>query len=209
MRTIHRTLQRLTLAALAATAFLSQAEAAPIVSISPASQTIGVGGNAAVDIIVSGLSLTDPTGGFSLTLGFNNTFVSGVSFLNDPGTKMGAVPLDLSGGFSGGSLDLFFVADASATLASLAATEGTSFTLATLSFMGKAVGLSPLTLSNVVLSNWNGDSDLAGVSAVNGSICVSADGEACVINAIPEPETVLLLATGLVALALRRRRRAA
>ena len=209
MRTIHRTLQRLALAALAATAFLSQAEAAPVVSISPASQTIGIGANAAVDIIVSGLSLTDPTGGFSLTLGFNNSFVSGVSFLNDPGTKMGLVPLDLSGGFSGASLDLFFVADASATLASLAAAEGTSFTLATLSFKGIAEGLSPLTLSNVVLSNWNGDSDLAGVSAVNGSICVSANGEACVINAIPEPETVLLLASGLVALALRRRRRAA
>jgi hypothetical protein len=207
MKTIHRTLQRLALAALAATAFVSQAEAAPVVSISPASQTIGVGGNAAVDIIVSGLSLTDPTGGFSLTLGFNNSFVSGVSFMNDPGTKMGAVRLDLSGGFSGAALDLFFVADATATLASLAAAEGTSFTLATLSFKGIAEGLSPLTLSNVVLSNWNGDSDLAGVSAVNGSICVS-NGEACVINAVPEPETVLLLAGGLVALALRRRRAA-
>jgi len=208
MKTIHRTVQRLALAALAATAFLSQAEAAPVVSISPATQTIGVGGNAAVDIIVSGLSLSDPTGGFSLTLGFNNSFVSGVSFLNDPGTKMGAAPLDLSGGFTGGSLDLFFLADANAKLADLAASEGTSFTLATLSFKGIAEGLSPLTLSNVVLSNWNGDSDLAGVSALNGSICVS-NGEACVINAVPEPETVLLLAAGLVAVALRRRQRAA
>jgi len=207
MKTIHRTLQRLALAALAGTAFLSQAEAQPVVSISPATQTIGVGGNAAVDIIVSGLSLTDPTGGFSLTLGFNNSFVSGVSFLNDPGTKMGAAPLDLSGGFAGASLDLFFVADATATLASLAASEGTSFTLATVNFMGTAAGLSPLTLSNVILSNWNGDSTLAGVSAVNGEICVSANGEACAINAIPEPETILLLGTGLVALALRRRRR--
>jgi|RhiMethySRZTD1v2_1073278.scaffolds.fasta_scaffold424334_2 hypothetical protein len=209
MKTIHRTLQRLALAAVAATAFLSQAEAAPVVSVSPASQTIGVGGNAAVNIIVSGLSLTDPTGGFSLTLGFNNTFVSGVSFLNDPGHLMGLAPLDLSGGFGGGSLDLFFVADATATLATLAAAEGTSFTLATLSFMGTAAGLSPLTLSNVVLSNWNGDSTLAGVSAVNGSICVSVTGEPCVINAIPEPETMLLLATGLAALALRQRRRRA
>jgi hypothetical protein len=208
MKTIHRTLQRLALAVLAATAFLSQAEAQPVVSISPTTQTIGVGGNAAVNIIVSGLSLTDPTGGFSLTLAFNNTFVSGVSFMNDPGTKMGAAPVDLSGGFTGGSLDLFFAADASATLASLAASEGTSFTLATLSFMGVAQGLSPLTLSNVVLSNWDGSQDLAGVTSTNGQICVAEIGGTCAINAIPEPATMLLFATGLGALALRRRRAA-
>lgn len=208
MKSIHRTLQRLALAALAATAFLSQAEAQPVVTVSPATQTIGVGGNAAVNIIVSGLSLTDPTGGFSLTLGFNNSFVSGVSFLNDPGVKMGLLPLDLSGGFAAGTLDLFFVADASATLASLAAAEGTSFTLATVNFKGTAAGLSPLNLSNVVLSNWNGDSTLKGVTAVNGEICVSVTGQACAINAIPEPETMVLLATGLAALMLRRRRKA-
>ena len=209
MKSIPRTLQRLALAALAATAFLSQAEAAPVVSISPATQNVGVGGNAAVDIIVSGLSATDPTGGFSLTLGFNNSFVSGVSFLNDPGTKMGAVPLDLSGGFSGGSLDLFFVADVTATLASLAAAEGTSFTLATVNFMGVAAGLSPLTLSNVVLSNWNGTADLAGVTVTNGEICVGAIGATCAINPIPEPATMLLFAAGLGAVALRQRRRSA
>jgi len=208
MKTIHRTLQRLALAALAATAFLSQAEAQPVVSVSPATQTIGVGGNAAVNIIVSGLSLTDPTGGFSLTLGFNNTFVSGVSFLNDPGTKMGAAPLDLSGGFTGASLDLFFVADPTSTLASLAASEGTSFTLATLSFKGLSQGLSPLTLSNVVLSNSDGTLDLAGVTSVNGQICVGEVGAACTVSAIPEPATMLLFATGLGALALRRRRKA-
>ena len=208
MNSIHRTLRRLALAALAATGFLAQSEAAPVVSVSPATQTIGVGGNAAVNIIVSGLSLTDPTGGFSLKLGFNNSFVSGLTFLNDPGTKMGASPLDLSGGFSGNSLDLFFVADPSATLASLAAAEGTSFTLATLSFSGVAAGLSPLTLSNVVLSNWNGTQDLAGVTSVNGEICVAAAGGTCAINPIPEPETVLLLAAGLAAIALRRRRAA-
>ncbi|MEO7337454.1 MAG: PEP-CTERM sorting domain-containing protein [Caldimonas sp.] len=209
MKSIHRTIQRLALAALAATAFLSQAEAAgPVVTVTPATQTIGVTGMANVDIIVSGLSLTDPTGGFSLTLGFNNSFLSGASFMNDPGGTMGLAPLDLSLGFSGGSLDLFFVASESATLASLAAAEGTSFTLATLHFMGTAAGLSPLTLSNVVLSNWNGDSTLAGVTAINGDICVSVTGAPCAINPVPEPETMVLLATGLAALALRRRRRA-
>lgn len=201
MKSIHRTLQRLALAAFAATAFFSQAEAAPIVSISPASQNIGVGAPGSIDIIVSGLTV--PTGGFSLTLGFNNSFLSSVGFLNDPGVKMGALPLDLSGGFSGGSLDLFFAADASSTLLGLTASEGSSFTLAHVSFLGLANGLSPLTLSNVVLSNFDGTATLAGVTSTNGQICVGGN---CAINPIPEPETYLLFAAGLGALAMRRRR---
>lgn len=202
MKSIHRTLQRLALAALTATAFLSQVEAAPVVSISPATQNVAVGSPAAINIIVSGL--TDPTGGFSLTLGFNSSFLSGVSFVNDPLGKFGAVPLDLSLGFSGGSLDLFFVADVNSTPAGLSAAQGASFTLATVNFLGLSDGLSPLTLANVVLSNFDGSADLLGVTSTNGEICV---GRCDISTPIPEPETYLLFAAGLSALALRRRRR--
>jgi hypothetical protein len=163
MNGINRKLRGLALAALAATSLLSQA--APVVSVSPATQTIGIGDSASIAIIVTGL--TDPMGGFSLTLGFNDTFLSSVSFLNDPDGKFGTATLDLSDGFTGGSLDLFFVADADETEASLEAAQGQSFTLATVSFLGKANGLSPLRLSDVVLSNWNGDETLAGVGTRN------------------------------------------
>lgn len=201
MNGINRKLRGLALAALAATSLLSQA--APVVSVSPATQTIGIGDPASIAIIVSGL--TDPIGGFSLTLGFNNSFLSSVSFLNNPDGKMGATPLDLSNGFSGGSLELFFVADVNATENSLAAAQGVSFTLATVAFLGSANGLSPLKLADVVLSNWNGEQNLAGVGSRDGEICVGGDCSGNV-SEIPEPATLLLAGTALGALALRRRK---
>jgi hypothetical protein len=207
MKTISRTLRMLAASALAATVLLSQAVASPIVSISPGTQTIGVAGTATIDIIVSGLTQpADAVGGFSLALNYNNAILSGLSYTNDPDIKMGALPIDLSGGFIGGGvlyLDLFFVADPGETQASLAAAQGGSFRLATVSFTGLADGLSPLTLSDVILSNWDGTATLDGVTSQNGQVCVSSTGAPC---AVPEPGSVLLVATALGALAIRRRK---
>jgi len=203
MKTISRTLRMLAATALSATVLLSQAVASPIVSIVPNDQTINVGDPASIDIVVSGL--TDPVGGFSFTLTFNGVVLTGVAFKNDPGVKMGAAPLDMSGGFAGGTgspLDSFFVADVTETEASLSASEGASFILATVDFMGAANGLSLLTLTDVVLSNWNGDSTLEGVEVQNGRICVGGNCEL-----VPEPATLLLFGGALGGLAIIRRRR--
>lgn len=210
MKRINRTLRLLAVSAAALGALLSIAPAQAItVSISPAAQTIGVGDSASIDIIVSGLSQpADAMGGFQLVLGFNDTLLSGVSFTNDPDAKLGATPLDLSLGFSGGTLDLFFVADILEDQTSLAALQGASFTLARVSFAGLAIGLSPLTLSNVFLSNWDGTETFAGVTIQNGEICVAAPGaNGC--PRVPEPGTLALFSLGLLGLGLTRRRRVA
>jgi len=208
MKTISRTLRMLAATALSATMLLSQAVASPIVSIDPSDQTINVGDPASINIIVSGLDgLTGPVGGFQFKLVFNGVVLTGVTYTNDPGGKMGAVPLDLSDGFAGGTgspLDIFFVADASETEATLAASQGGAFILATVNFTGAANGLSLLTLTDVELSNWNGDSTLAGVEVNNGQICVGGDCEG-----IPEPATLLLFGGALGGLAIIRRRRQA
>ncbi|MBX3645466.1 MAG: PEP-CTERM sorting domain-containing protein [Rubrivivax sp.] len=217
MKSIKQTLRLWALTTTAAAAFLGvQAQAAPTVSIDPASQTIAaVGGTASVNIVVSGL--TDPLGGFGLNLSFNGAILKGLSFTNDPDSKMGgASGLDMSCGFdfggdpstctptpSGSSpLDLFFVADANLDEAELAALQGDTFVLATITFEGLANGLSPLRLSNVVLSNWNGDETIAGVGTRNGEICVGGN-----CNNVPEPGSMVLVGTAFGALALLRRRR--
>jgi len=208
MKIISRTLQLLAVAGLAATLLSSEAVADPTVSVVPTNQTINVADPVSFDIIVSGL--TEPVGGFSFLLYFNDIIVSGDSYVNDPGGTMGAFPLDLSFGFTGGSgspLDIFYVADDTETQASLAAAQGASFTLTKVTLMGLANGLSPLTLTlaDLVLSNWDGSADLEGVQVQNGSICVGGN-----CNEVPEPATLLLLGAALSALAIiRRRRRAA
>lgn len=197
MSILKQTCRAAAAAALVAAAALAQA--VPVVSISPPSQTVPQG-PVSVDIVVSGL--TEGVGGFSLTLTFDDNILVGIDFPFGPG--MGPAPLDLSFGFTGGSLDLFVAADLAIAPGDLFALQGSGnpWTLATVNFDAVADGFSGLALSNVVLSNADGSATIPDVTSRNGSVCVGT--AAC--NPVPEPAGALLTATALLAaFGLRRR----
>ncbi|HUE86482.1 MAG TPA: PEP-CTERM sorting domain-containing protein [Vicinamibacterales bacterium] len=196
MRRTYKVMRILALAVMMAAGVAADGVAAPIVSISPSSQTAMVGDAVSADIVVSGL--TDPTGGFYLLLAFDDTILSGDSYVADPDGKLGPDAFDLSFGFVGGTLDLFYSADIDWDAAMLAAAQGTGFKLATVTFLAIASGVSPLTLLDAELSTADGTGLLASQS-VNGRVCV---GGPC---PVPEPGLLVLMATGAAVFAVRRR----
>lgn len=196
---------------------------ASTISVIPGSQTIAPGGTASVDLILSGLTAGETVGAFSLLLSFNNAILGApASFTVDPDLKMGAYDVfnDFSLGFSGGTLDLQYLANLvtfpnnPAGEAALKVSEGAGFRLARVSFTGLAEGLSSLNLAvspstGIFLSNFAGTAAIpAGV--VNGSVCVDnpqTPNNLCNVAAVPEPATLALLGAGIGALVVQRRRR--
>ncbi len=212
---MKRTLGLVAATALASAAFGSQAEAAPVITVDPANQNVAAGGSVTVDIDVSGLSSASLVGGIEFDLGFNSTLLKGLSYSIDPAGAMGGAynaKYDYSGGFgvdySGkpfSGLDVVYLpVSPKATLDA----EGTGFTLAAITFTASNVntGISPLTLSDFVLSESDGSTAIPGVTAVDGQICVGGN---CAHKA-PEIDpagafgAMTLLAGGLAAMRGRR-----
>ena len=216
----------LVLGILAGVLFAVRAEAVPIISISPVSQSVNVGDPVSVDILVSGLGAAEAVGGFSLILSFNSAILSGVGFSIDPDVdaghpdgRLGVEDSSLSGGFAGGTLDLFVFAQDFAPagagpeeFANLKPLQGAGFRLATVNFSAIGAGLSPLTLSVAAPGGtFLSDADGANLAATgeNGSVCVAPAAGVpanCDVAAVPEPGTIALFGTGIAALFLRRRR---
>jgi uncharacterized protein (TIGR03382 family) len=205
MQNLLSTSRSLAALALAVAGFLGVAQAAPVVSINPATQDLDVGVQTTIEIVVSGLTQSaEAIGAFDITLDFDDSLLSGISFAFDPAGTMGLGDDFFAGGFAGGSVNLVYLADLLLSQDDLATAQGASFVLATVTFEGLANGLSPLTLSQVDLSDYNGDFLLQDANR-NGSICVGGN-----CNTVPEPGTyglagVALLAAGWAGRARRRK----
>ena len=206
--------------------FAAKTEAATI-SVSPAFQNPAVGGSASVDIVV-GLAAGEELGGIQFDLAFNSAILSGVSYSLDPSSEMGFATCqaeaagdpfepacDFSFGFNGGAgspLNVVFLANDELNEAQLEALQGASVIVARVNFLAMAAGLSPLTLQNVVLSDWTGFDNLNITQTNNGSVCVgnaNCEVQPPQPGEIPEPGTLTLLGLGGSALLARRRRKAA
>lgn len=204
----------LTALALAAGAMMSQAHADAVIGVTVSANNPAFGSSLSVDVVVSGL--TQAVGAYSFTLNYDPSLMALNSFTSDPDSKMGnvdypadnfglgqvgsSVNFDMLAGFFGGDPG---GADSEAALYALQG-SGAGFRLGHLDFTvsGPPGGLASLTLTGFSLGNFDGLVTLAS-SARNAQVCV---GGSCSSTPIPEPSSMLLLASALAALAVSRRK---
>jgi len=190
------------LALFAALAAAPRAADALEIGFVPATQTVGVGANVSVDVVVSGLEagISEIVAAYDLDVTYDPLVLAatGVSFgsgLGAAGEVLTDFDLATSGIVDLAALSLLADAD-------LAALQGDAVTLATLHFSALALGTSALVLSPSAPFGI----DVKGTANAILSFDVVAGGA---FEVVPEPSTVVLLAAGLLALASRARRRTA
>ena len=165
-------------------------------TVSLSSATVTLGNTASITLAISGLGNGTALGTFDINVGFNSGILGfssaayGDSHLGDQldlealGTIATTTP-----GIS--TVELFELSFDSAAV--LAGQQSTSFTLVTLDFNTLGLGQSALSISINALGDQNGNS--LNATAIDGTVTVNPSRIVA-----PEPGTVLLLGSGLLAL---------
>ena len=202
-----------------ATAGLSSAWAAPVLSIVPAQSSVALNGLVTVDIVISGLTgVNEIVSGFDLNVSFNTGVLSWRTIdltpatiaLGGSGNVLLAFDADDSDGKIGGDMTSFLADD------DLDALQGDSFTLMSLQFEGVQNGVSFLDFGadpdfERLVTGRLEASGIAGVLNLQYTgACVAVGTGSCTQNPIPEPATfglagLALLGCGLTRSLTRRR----
>ena len=202
-----RALGALACIAVAATTFVSQAQAAPVMSISLTPATdVAYGGAVGADIFVTGLG-GQAVGGYQFVLNYDSSRMTFSNYLVNPDAKLGAAPFDTSFGDLGGTVDFLILADASITEPDLVTLQGGAFRLGHVDFNAlNNAGFADFSLSFFGLSEYDGATAIGGVTSTGARLCVSATGTGPCDNNVPEPMSALLVGVALGGLALTRRK---
>jgi hypothetical protein len=172
-------------------------QADPIVSIIPSFQSGNIGDTFIVGVNVA-LSPGEEIGSFDLDVLFNSSVLSLVDAVLGSGLGTGVNQIEIASGLLGSAVDLAQVSLLNeATLQSL---QGSSFSLATLTFQAIAEGFSALTITQAILADGNLNTTQLPVTLQHGGIQIGT-------TPIPEPGTWVLMSVGLGLTILLRRRR--
>ena len=184
---------------------------AAVISVSPAAPTVNIGDPVFFDVAISGIDTAtpDPIAAYDLTLTYNPAILGAVTFTHlagNPGA-MGAGP-DLFVAFAPGSFNFgsALLDPAILTPSDLSAVQGASFVAARFQFTALAAGVSALNVAvnGGGLAPFDFFANLIVPTVENGQVTVRQNGTQ---PPAPEPATLLLVGTGVVLAATRRRMR--
>jgi hypothetical protein len=180
------------------------AEQAQADTVSLSSATVTLGTTAAVTLDITGLGSGTALGTFDVNVGFDPGILGFASATYGDPSLGDQLDLESFGTFTNttpgiGTVEVFELSLDSPSV--LARSQATSFALVTLDFNTLGPGQSALSISINALGDQNGNS--LNATAIDGTVTVNPSTVVA-----PEPGTVLLLGSGLLALvgAARKRR---